>query len=61
VINETVEANEIDPVLWYPEGRMPELVREWPITRDLTVPNVFARPEGGQDRCFPSSSRSFTT
>ena len=27
VINETVEGNEIDPTLWYPEGHMPELVR----------------------------------
>jgi len=44
VINETIEANEIDPKLWYPEGRMPELVREWPLTEDIEIPNPFAAP-----------------
>lgn len=42
VINETIEANEIDPDLWYPEGHKPELVREWPLTEDIEIPNVFA-------------------
>jgi len=41
VINATVEANEIDPALYYPEGHMPDLVRRWPITKDLTIPNPF--------------------
>lgn len=45
VINDTIEANEIDPKLWYPKGHMPELVREWPITEDLEIPNPFgAKP-----------------
>ncbi len=42
VINETIEANEIDPELWYPPGKKPELVREWPMTEDITIPNPFA-------------------
>ena len=42
VINDTVEANEIDPKKWYPRGRRPDLVREWPLTKDVTVPNPFA-------------------
>ena len=42
VINETIEANELDPELWYPEGKKPELVREWPLTEDITIPNPFA-------------------
>jgi ribonuclease Z len=45
VINDTVEANEIDPDLWYPEGHKPELVREWPLTEDIEIPNPFADPE----------------
>ena len=45
VINDTVEGNEIDPALWYPEGHMPELVREWPLTEDIQIPNPFAVPE----------------
>ena len=45
VINDTVEANEIDPALWYPEGHKPELVREWPLTEDIEIPNPFADPE----------------
>ncbi len=50
VINETIEANEIDPALWYPEGHMPELVREWPLMEDVTIPNPFAAPKGeGQE------------
>ena len=50
VINETIEANEIDPALWYPEGHMPELVREWPLTEDVVIPNPFAAPAGdGQE------------
>ena len=42
VINATIEANEIDPKLYYPEGHMPVLVREWPFTKDLRIPNPFA-------------------
>jgi len=41
VINDTIKANEIDPELWYPKGHMPELVREWPLTEDVTIPNPF--------------------
>ena len=41
VINETVEGNEIDPDLYYPDGHRPDLVRRWPITKDLTIPNPF--------------------
>ncbi|MGI9533911.1 MAG: guanitoxin biosynthesis MBL fold metallo-hydrolase GntH [Thermodesulfobacteriota bacterium] len=44
VINDTIEANEIDPKLWYPKGHKPELVREWPIKTDLNIPNPFAAP-----------------
>ena len=44
VINDTVEANEIPPELWYPEGHMPELIREWPLTEDVEIPNPFAAP-----------------
>jgi ribonuclease Z len=44
VINPTIEANEIDPKLWYPEGHMPELIKEWPMTEDVTIPNPFAEP-----------------
>ncbi len=44
VINDTVEANEIDPKLWYPEGHMPELIREWPLTKDIEIPNPYAAP-----------------
>jgi hypothetical protein len=50
VINETIEANEIDPALWYPEGHMLELVREWPLTEDITIPNPFAGPSGDEDQ-----------
>ena len=46
VINDKVKANEIDPKLWYPEGHMPELVREWPLEQDIEIPNPFA---GGSD------------
>ena len=50
VINETIEANEIDPALFYPEGHMPELVREWPLMEDVTIPNPFAAPaDGGEE------------
>jgi ribonuclease Z len=45
VINDTIEANEIPPELWYPEGHKPELVREWPIEEELVIPNPF----GGGD------------
>ena len=38
VINDTVEANEIPPEVWYPKGHMPELIREWPLTKDLENP-----------------------
>lgn len=44
VINDTVEANEIPPELWYPKGHMPELIREWPLTKDVEIPNPFADP-----------------
>jgi len=44
VINETIEANEIDPNLWYPKGHKPDLVREWPLTKDIEMPNPFAKP-----------------
>jgi hypothetical protein len=45
VINDTVEANEIPPEKWYPKGHMPELIREWPLTEDLEIPNPFAEPD----------------
>lgn len=38
-INDTVEANEIDPKKWYPRGHRPDLVREWPLTEDVEIPN----------------------
>jgi len=44
IINETIEANEIPPELWYPEGHMPELVREWPLTEEVEMPNPFGAP-----------------
>ncbi len=44
VINDTVEANEIDPKLWYPKGHMPELIKKWPLTKDIEIPNPFAAP-----------------
>ena len=50
VINETVEANESDPALWYPEGHMPELVRRWPLMEDVIMPNPFAGPAEDGDR-----------
>lgn len=42
VINDTIEANEIPPEKWYPKGHKPELVREWPLSKDLEIPNPFA-------------------
>ncbi len=39
VMNDTIEANEIPPEKWYPKGHMPELVREWPLTKDIEIPN----------------------
>lgn len=42
VINDTVEKNEIPMELWYPKGHMPQRVKEWPITKDLTLPNPWA-------------------
>lgn len=42
VINDTVEANEIDPKKWYPRGHRPDLVKEWPLTEDVEIPNPFA-------------------
>ena len=45
VINDKIEANEIPPEKWYPKGHMPELVREWPLTKDIEIPNPFAAPE----------------
>ncbi len=44
VINDTVEANEIPPEKWYPKGHMPELIKEWPLTKDVEIPNPFAAP-----------------
>ena len=44
VINDTVEANEIPPEKWYPKGHKPELIREWPLTEDIEIPNPFAKP-----------------
>jgi hypothetical protein len=46
VINDTVKANEIDPDKWYPKGHKPELIREWPLTEDIVMPNPFAPPPG---------------
>ncbi len=45
VINDKVKANEIDPDLWYPKGHKPDLVREWPLTKDIEIPNPFATQE----------------
>jgi ribonuclease BN (tRNA processing enzyme) len=45
VINETIEQNEIDPKLWYPKGHKPDLVREWPLSKDIEMPNPFAAPK----------------
>ena len=44
VINDTIEANEIPPEKWYPEGHMPERIKEWPLTEDIEIPNPFADP-----------------
>ena len=44
MINDKIEANEIPPEKWYPKGRKPELVREWPLTEDIEIPNPFATP-----------------
>ena len=44
VINDTVEANEIDPKKWYPRGHKPDLIRQWPLTEDVEIPNPFAPP-----------------
>jgi ribonuclease Z len=44
VINETIEANEIPPAKWYPKGHKPDLVREWPLDKDVQIPNPFANP-----------------
>ena len=44
VINDTVEGNEIPPDKWYPKGHKPELIREWPLTEDVEIPNPFAAP-----------------
>lgn len=45
VINETVEGNEIPMELWYPKGKMPVRVKEWPLTEDLVMPNPWAAPK----------------
>ena len=42
VYDETIEANEIPSDKWYPKGRMPVLVREWPLTKEIEIPNPFA-------------------
>ena len=53
IINETIEANEILPELWYPKGHMPELIREWPLTEDVEIPNPFAAsPENKKYRAM---------
>ena len=57
VINDTIEANEIDPSLWYPEGHMPELIREWPLTEDIEIPNPFAKPPKGEEKKKKRSRR----
>ena len=44
IINEKIEANEIPPELWYPKGHMPVLIKEWPLTEAVTIPNPFAAP-----------------
>jgi ribonuclease Z len=44
VINDTIEANEIDPKKWYPRGHKPDLIRKWPLTEDVEIPNPFAPP-----------------
>ncbi len=43
VINDTIRDNEIPPEEWYPEGHKPELIREWPLTEDVEMPNPFKR------------------
>lgn len=50
VINETIEANEIPPEKWYPKGHMPELIREWPLTKDLEIPNPFGPAPKEEDK-----------
>jgi ribonuclease BN (tRNA processing enzyme) len=44
VISDSIIENEIDPELYYPKGHKPELVREWPLTKDIKIPNPFASP-----------------
>jgi ribonuclease Z len=44
VINDEVEANEIPMEEWYPKGHKPDRVKEWPLTKDVTLPNPFAPP-----------------
>jgi ribonuclease Z len=44
VINDVVEGNEIPMEEWYPEGHMPDRVKEWPLTKDVTLPNPFVPP-----------------
>ena len=44
VINDEVEANEIPMEKWYPEGHKPDRVKEWPLTKDITLPNPFVPP-----------------
>ena len=44
VINDRIEANEIDPKKWYPRGHKPDLIRQWPLTEDVEIPNPFAPP-----------------
>ncbi len=44
VINDTVEKNEIPLEKWYPKGHMPERVTEWPLTKDVEIPNPFPAP-----------------
>ena len=42
VINDTIESNEIPPLICYPKGHKPDLIREWPLTKDVQIPNSFA-------------------
>jgi ribonuclease Z len=44
VINDEVEANEIPMEEWYPKGHKPDRVKEWPLTKDVTLPNPFVPP-----------------
>ena len=36
---------------------MPELVREWPLTEDIEIPNPFAKPPKGEENKKKRSRR----